>query len=364
MIPIDRLTDVRAPTEVIARRIPRRVLEAAYGTQLPRPGAGEDPDRCLISPHSSGKTLHVPLGRFLEIFEATCMRLSLVWPRLPCLCICGMAQGNRRRCPGLRWVAAPWASPPLLRVVAMKYPINCSTMLTVCASCDASADGLVHLPSCRPPSAAELLRGVAGARGWVVGSGLPDEARAGRLLLKDYTDGRLVYCEWPPSAADLQEEPSAAAHEEGNEAPEGEDDEDDEPANSASRHAEAGTSQEEVEDGESEDDDQPGTSSSGDSDGETAAEQSGRQHGAGAPEARASAVSSSRAQRGGDAQDLSAAAPDPGGSAPSVSAAGVPFGGNFALQDVISELGDADLDLLQSINPLFSALGEHLVTAK
>lgn len=45
MIPIDRLTDVRAPIEVIAQRIPRRVLEAAYGHQLPRPGPGEDPDR-------------------------------------------------------------------------------------------------------------------------------------------------------------------------------------------------------------------------------------------------------------------------------------------------------------------------------
>ncbi len=50
----------------------------------------------------------------------------------------------------------------------------------------------------RPPTAAELLRAVAAARGWVVGNGLPDEARAGRLLLRDYTAGKLLFCEWPP----------------------------------------------------------------------------------------------------------------------------------------------------------------------
>lgn len=40
VIPIDRLTDVRAPAEVIAQRIPRPVLEATYGMQLPRPRNG------------------------------------------------------------------------------------------------------------------------------------------------------------------------------------------------------------------------------------------------------------------------------------------------------------------------------------
>ena len=52
---------------------------------------------------------------------------------------------------------------------------------------------------CRAPTSAELLRAVALARGWVVGNGLPDEARAGRLLLKDYTFGKLIYCEQPPN---------------------------------------------------------------------------------------------------------------------------------------------------------------------
>jgi large subunit GTPase 1 len=32
----------------------------------------------------------------------------------------------------------------------------------------------------------------------VVGNGLPDEARAGRLLLKDYCSGKLTFYERPP----------------------------------------------------------------------------------------------------------------------------------------------------------------------
>eukprot|EP00983_Pelagomonas_calceolata_P065354 1148558-Pelagomonas_calceolata.AAC.4 len=37
-------------------------------------------------------------------------------------------------------------------------------------------------------------------RGWTVGHGLPDESRAGRQLLKDYTAGKLVHCLMPPGA--------------------------------------------------------------------------------------------------------------------------------------------------------------------
>ncbi|KAK9821718.1 hypothetical protein WJX81_002790 [Elliptochloris bilobata] len=91
VIPIDRLTDVRAPVAVIAQRVPRAALEAAFAMRLPQPSAHEPPDR--------------------------------------------------------------------------------------------------------PPTAAELLRRVAAARGWVVGNGLPDEARAGRLLLRDYTAGKLLFCD-------------------------------------------------------------------------------------------------------------------------------------------------------------------------
>eukprot|EP00191_Tetraselmis_sp_GSL018_P013604 CAMPEP_0177589582 /NCGR_PEP_ID=MMETSP0419_2-20121207/6894_1 /TAXON_ID=582737 /ORGANISM="Tetraselmis sp., Strain GSL018" /LENGTH=580 /DNA_ID=CAMNT_0019079973 /DNA_START=127 /DNA_END=1869 /DNA_ORIENTATION=- len=52
----------------------------------------------------------------------------------------------------------------------------------------------------RPPTAAEAITALAITRGWIAGSGLPDGTRAGRHLLKDYVDGKLVYMEWPPDA--------------------------------------------------------------------------------------------------------------------------------------------------------------------
>ncbi len=45
VIPIDRLTDVRAPVEAVARRVGRRQLESVYGVHLPAPGRQEDPNR-------------------------------------------------------------------------------------------------------------------------------------------------------------------------------------------------------------------------------------------------------------------------------------------------------------------------------
>lgn len=45
MIPIDRLTDVRAPVEAVAHRVGRRQLERVYGLHLPAPGRQEDPHR-------------------------------------------------------------------------------------------------------------------------------------------------------------------------------------------------------------------------------------------------------------------------------------------------------------------------------
>ncbi|KAK9803238.1 hypothetical protein WJX73_008324 [Symbiochloris irregularis] len=98
VIPIARLTDVRAPVEVVAQRIPRTQWQQVYGVQLPKPGPGDDPDR--------------------------------------------------------------------------------------------------------QPTAAEVLRAVATARGWVVQQALPDEARAGRLVLRDFCSGRLLHCRWPPGAPD------------------------------------------------------------------------------------------------------------------------------------------------------------------
>jgi large subunit GTPase 1 len=60
-----------------------------------------------------------------------------------------------------------------------------------------------HEDPSRPPTAPELLRAYAVNRGWLNGSGLPDETRTGRQLLKDYTSGKLVYCEWPPAQSRL-----------------------------------------------------------------------------------------------------------------------------------------------------------------
>lgn len=96
VIPIDRLTDVKAPVGTVAARVSRAQLERVYGVRLPEPGADEDPDR--------------------------------------------------------------------------------------------------------PPTAPELLRALGISRGWVAASGLPDETRCGRRILKDYVDGRILACKPPPGA--------------------------------------------------------------------------------------------------------------------------------------------------------------------
>ena len=51
----------------------------------------------------------------------------------------------------------------------------------------------------RPPTAAELLRAYAQSRGQVASSGLPDETRASRTILKDYLSGKLLFCYVPPN---------------------------------------------------------------------------------------------------------------------------------------------------------------------
>lgn len=50
----------------------------------------------------------------------------------------------------------------------------------------------------RAPTAAELLRAFCRSRGYVGASGLPDETKAARMLLKDYVDGKLLHCALPP----------------------------------------------------------------------------------------------------------------------------------------------------------------------
>jgi large subunit GTPase 1 len=49
------------------------------------------------------------------------------------------------------------------------------------------------------PTASELLRAYAKARGFsTTGYGQPDESRAARYILKDYVNGKLLYCHPPP----------------------------------------------------------------------------------------------------------------------------------------------------------------------
>ncbi|XP_054813908.1 GTPase LSG1-2 [Prosopis cineraria] len=53
-------------------------------------------------------------------------------------------------------------------------------------------------PQSRPSLASELLRTYCASRGYVASSGLPDETRAARQILKDYIDGKLPHYEMPP----------------------------------------------------------------------------------------------------------------------------------------------------------------------
>eukprot|EP01116_Phalansterium_solitarium_P013334 TRINITY_DN30712_c0_g1_i1.p1 TRINITY_DN30712_c0_g1~~TRINITY_DN30712_c0_g1_i1.p1 ORF type:complete len:726 (-),score=289.15 TRINITY_DN30712_c0_g1_i1:389-2566(-) len=94
LMPIDQMRDFRSPVTLVSRRIPRPVLERAYGIVLPDPADHEDPNR--------------------------------------------------------------------------------------------------------PPTAQELLWALATVRGFVVGLGEPHEAQAARVIMRDYTAGRLVYVHPPP----------------------------------------------------------------------------------------------------------------------------------------------------------------------
>ncbi|KAL0912119.1 hypothetical protein M5K25_018070 [Dendrobium thyrsiflorum] len=56
----------------------------------------------------------------------------------------------------------------------------------------------------RPPTAAELLRAYCLSRGHVSSSGLPDETRAARQILKDYIDGKIPHFKLPPETGDVE----------------------------------------------------------------------------------------------------------------------------------------------------------------
>lgn len=50
-------------------------------------------------------------------------------------------------------------------------------------------------------NAVRLLRSLALSRGWLGASGHPDETRAGRRILKDFVDGKILTCNPPPGAS-------------------------------------------------------------------------------------------------------------------------------------------------------------------
>jgi large subunit GTPase 1 len=56
------------------------------------------------------------------------------------------------------------------------------------------------------PTAQELLTSYARHRGFMTqGQGQPDQSRAARYILKDYVNGKLLYCEPPPGGEDPKE---------------------------------------------------------------------------------------------------------------------------------------------------------------
>eukprot|EP00210_Caulerpa_lentillifera_P008475 g8085.t1 len=48
--------------------------------------------------------------------------------------------------------------------------------------------------------AVEVISLLALSRGWTQASGRPDQTRAGRMIIKDYINGKLLHCECPPGA--------------------------------------------------------------------------------------------------------------------------------------------------------------------
>lgn len=54
----------------------------------------------------------------------------------------------------------------------------------------------------RKPTAEEVLNAYAFVRGFMTQSGLPDQSRAARIILKDYVQGRILYCHPPPGVSE------------------------------------------------------------------------------------------------------------------------------------------------------------------
>eukprot|EP01130_Rhizamoeba_saxonica_P010586 TRINITY_DN434_c0_g1_i2.p1 TRINITY_DN434_c0_g1~~TRINITY_DN434_c0_g1_i2.p1 ORF type:complete len:563 (-),score=139.51 TRINITY_DN434_c0_g1_i2:870-2558(-) len=59
-----------------------------------------------------------------------------------------------------------------------------------------------HEDATRPPTAHEVLTAHAYVRGFMASHGVPDQSRSARILLKDYVNGKLLYC-YPPNGIDV-----------------------------------------------------------------------------------------------------------------------------------------------------------------
>jgi large subunit GTPase 1 len=141
VIPIDRLTDIRAPIDVVANRCGQPQLEAVYGLQLG--------PRTLDAASSGTADISAAAGA------------------------AGSTSGS----------SAVGSSVPAAQQGA--------------GHSSAAADQVFLSMGTR------LLRSLARARGWAAGSGLPDEVRAGRQILRDYTNGKLLYCKRPPGSPQI-----------------------------------------------------------------------------------------------------------------------------------------------------------------
>lgn len=140
VIPIDRLTDIRAPVDVVAARCGQPQLESVYGIQLgPR----------TLDPAAAAGTA-APSGAAASI-------------------------------------TSPAAAVP-----------GANTSSSATSSSSRVPAGQTGAEAPQLPLGARLLRSLARARGWAASGGLPDEVRAGRQILKDYTNGKLLFCKLPP----------------------------------------------------------------------------------------------------------------------------------------------------------------------
>ena len=107
-------------------------------------------------------------------------------------------------CPGLVFPSFSRSKPdmvaagviPIDRLTDVRAPVG--TILKVLGAAPFESCYNVTLPP--RAGAAHVLAGVAASRNFVIGQGRPDETRTGRMILKDFANGKLLYVHAPPDA--------------------------------------------------------------------------------------------------------------------------------------------------------------------